>query len=52
MTKKSMMIAAMLGGMGVAGYMYMMTHPRARNNMRKMVRDAAKYTYEMMYDED
>lgn len=51
MTKKNMMIAAVLG-MGVMGYMYMKNNPDATKNMKQMVRSAAKRTYEMMSDVD
>lgn len=45
---KNMTIAAMLGGMGVAGYMYMKKNPEAMNNMKNMVKNAAKTTYEKL----
>ena len=54
MTKKmnKMTWAAILGGMGVAGYMYMMKNPTAMKNMKEMVKGAAKRTYEMMDEEN
>lgn len=45
---KHMTIAAMLGGMGVAGYMYMKKNPQAMDNMKNMVKNAAKKTYEKL----
>ena len=48
----SMTMAAILGGMGVAGYMYMKNHPEVGHNMRNMVKNAAKKTFEKMdYDD-
>ena len=48
----SMTMAAILGGMGVAGYMYMKKHPEVGHNMSNMVKNAAKKTYETMdYDD-
>jgi len=51
MSKKAMM-AAMLGGMGVAGYMYMKKNPNAMNDMKKAAKKLAKTTYEKLEDID
>ena len=51
MTKKNMMIAAVLG-MGVMGYMYMKKNPEMTKNMKQMVKSAAKRTYEMMEESE
>jgi hypothetical protein len=50
--KKKMTWMAILGGMGVAGYMYMKKNPTTMKNMKKMVKGMAKKTYEMMNDVD
>ncbi len=47
---KNMTMAAMLGGMGVAGYMYMKKNPEVANNMKNMIKSAAKKTYETLDD--
>ena len=47
MSKKAMM-AAMLGGMGVAGYMYMKKNPNVMRNLKNMTKSAAKKTYEKL----
>ena len=55
MEKKSMnkmMWAANLGGMGVAGYMYMKKNPNAMSNMKEMAKNAAKKTYDKLEDID
>ena len=46
MKAKTMTMMAVLGGMGVAGYMYMKKNPIAMHRMKKMVKGAAKRTYE------
>ena len=46
----SITMAAILGGMGVAGYMYMKKHPEVTHNIKSMIRSAAKKTYESMDD--
>lgn len=54
-TKKKMMMAAVLGGMGAAGYagyMYMKKNPAAMDNMKNMGKDMAKATYEKLEDID
>lgn len=49
-TKNKMMWAAILGGMGVAGYMYMKKNPEAIDNMKEMAKDMAKITYNKLED--
>lgn len=36
---KNMTIAAILGGMGVAGYMYMKNNPKIMHNVKAMMKD-------------
>ena len=52
MKAKTMTMMAVLGGMGVAGYMYMKKNPIAMHRMKKMVKGAAKRTYEMPLGND
>ena len=55
MEKKSinkMFWAAILGGMGLAGYMYMKKNPNAMSNMKEMAKNAAKTTYDKLEDID
>lgn len=47
-TIKNMTVAAMIGGMGMAGYMYMKKNPEVMTNMKKMAKSAAKNTYEYL----
>ena len=47
-TMRNMTIAAVLGGMGVAGCVYLKKNPQAMNNMKTMVKNAAKKTYETL----
>ena len=47
-TMKNMTMAAILGGMGVAGYMYMKKNPSIIHNMRNMTKSAAKKVYETL----
>lgn len=49
-TKRNMAMAAILGGMGVAGYMYMKKNPQAMHNMKTMAKQAAKKTYDKLED--
>ena len=44
-TMKKMTMAAMLGGMGVAGFMYMRRNPEVKHNIKNMTRSAAKKVY-------
>ena len=48
-TKKYMALA-ILGGMGVAGYMYMKKNPDLLCQMKEMTKDMAKKTYEKLED--
>ncbi len=43
-----MAIAATIGGMGVAGYLYLKNNKSMMNNMKSMVKSAAKKTYDML----
>lgn len=55
MEKKAMnkmLLAAIFGGMGVAGYMYMKKNPDAMSNMKEMAKNAAKKTYDKLEDID
>ena len=49
-TMNKMMWAAILGGMGVAGYMYMKKNHNAMSNMKEMAKNAAKKTYDKLED--
>lgn len=49
-TMNKMMWAAILGGMGVAGYMYMKKNPNAMSNMKEMTKNVAKMTYDKLED--
>ena len=51
-TKNKMIWAAVLGGMGVAGYMYMKKNPNAMSNMKEMAKNAAKGAYDKLEDID
>lgn len=46
--KKSTMLCMLMGGLGMAGYMVMMKNPQMMNNMRNMVKSAAKKTYDKL----
>ena len=48
--KNKMMWAAILGGMGVAGYMYFKKNPNAMSNMKEMAKNAAKGAYDKLED--
>ena len=52
MKTKTMTMMAVLGGMGIAGYMYMKKNPEMTKNMKQMVKSAAKRTYEMMEESE
>lgn len=41
-TMRNMAIAAILGGAGVAGYMYMKNNPRVMKNIMGMMKDMEK----------
>ncbi len=49
-TKRNMMVAAMLGGMGVFGYMYMKKNPNAMEDMKSSMKDLAKKTSDALED--
>lgn len=49
-TMKTVTKAAILGGMGVAGYMYMRKNPAVISNMKSMAKSAAKKTYDKLED--
>ncbi len=51
-TMNKMIWAAVLGGMGVAGYMYFKKNPNAMSNMKEMAKNAAKTTYDKLEDID
>ena len=47
--KMSMMVSmALVGGMGIMGYMYLKKHPEIMNMMMDMKKDAAKNINDMM----
>ncbi len=48
--RKRMMMAAVLGGMGVAGYMYMKKNPQVMQDMKCMAKNVAKKTYDKLED--
>lgn len=45
MKKSTMKTMAMLGGIGMAGYMYMKKNPEMKNNMKNMIKSMARKTY-------
>lgn len=47
-TIKNMTIAAMLGGMGVAGYMYMKNNPQVMRNIKVMMKDMERKKLKML----
>lgn len=49
-TKNKMMAAAILGGVSLAGYMYMKKNPNAMDNMKEMAKNAAKKAYNTLED--
>lgn len=51
-TKRKVMMAAVLGGMGMAGYMYMKKNPNAMENMKEMAKDMTKAAYNKLEDID
>ena len=50
-TIKNMTIAAMLGGMGVAGYMYMKNNPQVMRNIKVMMKDMERKKFKMLDDQ-
>lgn len=51
-SKKSMIMAAILGGMGVAGYMYIKRNPLLMCEMKEMTKEMAKKTYDKLENID
>ena len=47
-TMRNMAIAAILGGAGVAGYMYMKNNPRVMKNIISMMKDMEKAKLSML----
>ena len=47
-TVRNMTIAALLGGMGVAGYMYMKNNPKVMRNIMGMMKDMEKAKLSML----
>ena len=45
MKKNTMKTMAMLGGMGMLGYMYMKKNPEMKTNMKNMAKNMARKTY-------
>lgn len=50
MKKNTMKTMAMLGGMGMLGYMYMKNNPEMMHNMKCMIKNMAKKTYNKLED--
>lgn len=50
MKKNTMKTMVMLSGLGIAGYMYMKKNPDMMNNMKGMVKQMAKKTYNKLED--
>lgn len=50
-TIKTMTIAAVLGGMGVAGYMYLKNNPEITQDMKIMMKDMTRKKF-VKLDED
>lgn len=48
---KGMIAASILGGMTIAGYMYMKKNPEVMKDMKKMMEDATKETCECLKKE-
>ena len=46
-----MKMMALVAGMGIAGYMYLKSHPEAIDMMKDMGRDATKKMNKMMEEE-
>ena len=47
-TIRNMTVAAILGGMGVAGYMYMKNNPQVMRNILGMMKDMEKRKLAML----
>ncbi len=49
-TKKKMTIAAALGGIGVAGYMYMKKHPQVMDKAKNMMKEMERKKLNLLDD--
>lgn len=47
-----MVMTMIIGGMGIAGYMYMKKNPQVMDEMRCMAKNMAKKTYDKLEDMD
>lgn len=47
-TIRNMTMAAVLGGMGVAGYVYLKNNPRIMRNVMAMMKDMERKKFEML----
>lgn len=47
-TMRNMTIAAILGGMGVAGYVYMRNNPQVMHNIKVMMKDMERKKFEKL----
>lgn len=45
---KNLTIGAILGGMGVAGYIYLKNHPQITKNAMSMMKDMERKKFEML----
>lgn len=45
-------IMMMLGGTGVAGFVYMKKHPEVVDDMKCMIKDTSRKVYNMLDEED
>ncbi len=45
---KNLTIGAILGGMGVAGYIYLKNHPQITKNAMGMMKDMERKKFEML----
>lgn len=47
-TMRNMTIAAVLGGMGVAGFVYLRNNPKVMKNIMGMMKDMERKKFEML----
>lgn len=47
-TMRNATIAAVIGGMGIAGYNYLKKNPNVVSNMKSMAKSAAKKAYDAL----
>lgn len=47
---KRMLTAAIIGGVGIASYMYMKKNPELMMQMKNLTKDAAKKAYDKLED--